>query len=145
MLSRLTSVELNSCLCMHMAVHVLRATAVTYQFTEEYPVSRKSGFRGHTPTCKFHVAPHLELHVHSLQSSGGGNQINLNLDVTAVPLQWMAYESVSHGLQIPLSGEIAWSREKLHLKESLTHRWKLLEYLPIKRLTYRDRDTTTSR
>ena len=56
---------------------------------------------------------------------------------------WMSYEAISAGLLMEPSN-VEWKWEQLgEVNESLTGVWKLFEYLPFKRLTYKDSDSMT--
>ncbi|KAJ3889763.1 hypothetical protein GG344DRAFT_51003, partial [Lentinula edodes] len=70
---------------------------------------------------------------------GGGNTYNPGLDRFGPALRWMTYEAISHGLKMdPFRGE--WT--PLDVNESLTGFWKLLEFIPFRRLTYEDKSKT---
>lgn len=57
-------------------------------------------------------------------------------------LRWMTYEAITHGILMePFIGK--WNQASY--TESMTGIWKLLEALPIRRLTYKDKDSTTRR
>jgi hypothetical protein len=57
----------------------------------------------------------------------------------------MSYETISAGLRLNASN-VDWKWDQLdQVNESLTFIWRLLEYLPVKRLTYRDADSHTLR
>jgi hypothetical protein len=78
-------------------------------------------------------------------SRGGGNVLNPDLDRSGAPLLWMSYEAISAGLLMKPSN-VEWKWEQFgDVNESLTGVWKLFEYLPFKRLSYRDPDSMTSR
>ena len=52
------------------------------------------------------------------------------------PLRWMVLEAGALGLRTsPFKRELS-ADEQIDVKESLTGAWKILEYLPIRRLTY---------
>jgi hypothetical protein len=71
-------------------------------------------------------------------NSGGGKAINLNLNQFGPSLRWMSYEAIRCGLKmIPYRGE--WRR--LKPSSSMTGLWKIVELMPIKRLTYRDAES----
>ncbi|KAF8497306.1 hypothetical protein BU17DRAFT_59391, partial [Hysterangium stoloniferum] len=58
---------------------------------------------------------------------------------------WISYEAVWAGLKLNRSN-VAWKWDELGLKhESLTLPWKILEYLPIKQLSYESARGTTRR
>ncbi|KAF8520139.1 hypothetical protein BU17DRAFT_47166, partial [Hysterangium stoloniferum] len=58
---------------------------------------------------------------------------------------WMSYEAAWAGLRL-MRSDVAWKWDELgSLHESLTSVWKLLEYLPIKRLSYESGDSVTWR
>ena len=76
---------------------------------------------------------------------GGGNVLNPDLNRSGVPLLWMSYEAISAGLLMEPSN-VEWKWEQFgDVHESLTSVWKLFEYLPFNRLSYRDSDSMTSR
>ncbi|KIJ34082.1 hypothetical protein M422DRAFT_233549, partial [Sphaerobolus stellatus SS14] len=67
---------------------------------------------------------------------------NMKLDHFGPALRWMSYEAVHHGLRIqPHRGE--W--ESIPPNPSLTFVWKIIEVLPLRRLSYKDKETTTRR
>ncbi|KAJ7671196.1 hypothetical protein B0H17DRAFT_898654, partial [Mycena rosella] len=71
---------------------------------------------------------------------GGGVDKNLELNLSSVPLLWMENEATSAGLRLKPRKAGEWNisgvQEKPH--ESLRGFWRLIEYLPLKRLTYKD-------
>ena len=76
--------------------------------------------------------------------SGGGNRVNVDLDLGGTPFLWMSFEAVSSGLRLQ-SPRVEWPWDKLHeVKESLTYFWWICEWFPIKRLSYDDSDSTTN-
>jgi hypothetical protein len=76
------------------------------------------------------------------QLSGGGNVANEDLDKFGPALRWMTYEALSKGLKMtPFNKE--WEVPKAN--ESLTGIWNALEYLPFRRLSYEDQESTTKR
>ena len=78
-------------------------------------------------------------------SRGGGNVPNPYMNRSGVPLLWMSYEAISAGLLMkPLNVEWTWNVFG-NVNESLKGVWRLFEYLPFKRLSYRDPDSTTFR
>jgi len=57
----------------------------------------------------------------------------------------MSLEAISCGLNLKLNKD-DWDWEKLDdIRESLTSGWRILEYLPIKRETYKGKEGTTRR
>ena len=73
-------------------------------------------------------------------SRGGGNVLNPYLDRSGAPLLWMSYEAISAGL-LTKPSNVEWKWKDLGVvNESLTGVWKLFEYLPFNRLTYKDKD-----
>ncbi|OCH91825.1 hypothetical protein OBBRIDRAFT_871792, partial [Obba rivulosa] len=61
----------------------------------------------------------------------------------APPLRWMIYEAVAAGLKLD-----DWTTDikpPTEVHESLTGGWQLLEFLPLKQLTYEDKDSTRRR
>ncbi|KIM36837.1 hypothetical protein M413DRAFT_285325 [Hebeloma cylindrosporum] len=76
---------------------------------------------------------------------GGGNQANLDLDLGGTPFLWMSFEAVSCGLRLRPT-KVEWNLEHLHdVKESLTGVWKIFEWMPFKRLSYKDESSTNYR
>ncbi|KAF8523846.1 hypothetical protein JB92DRAFT_2883113, partial [Gautieria morchelliformis] len=76
---------------------------------------------------------------------GGGNQLNLNLKLGKTSGLWMSYEAISNGLQMRPT-KVDWDWKNLgEVKESLTLVWQIFEWLPIKRLSYKDSSSTTYR
>ena len=53
------------------------------------------------------------------------------------PLRWMAFEAGVLGLRMEKLEAAPPQQTPIRIKESLTGFWWLLEFLPIKRLTYR--------
>ncbi|KAF9555482.1 WD40 repeat-like protein [Agrocybe pediades] len=67
---------------------------------------------------------------------GGVNTRNEGMDLSRPPLRWMIHEAGSFGLLTkPFTHELI-SREYIEIKDSLSGIWKVLEWLPVKRLTY---------
>ena len=78
-------------------------------------------------------------------SRGGGNVLNPDLDRSGAPLHWMSYEAISAGLLMkPSNMESKWEQFG-DVHESLRGVWKLFEYLPFNRLSYKDPDSMTMR
>ena len=76
-------------------------------------------------------------------SRGGGNVLNDDLDRRHPAFLWMSYEAISAGLKLnPTNVEWKWD-ELGQVHESLTFVWKLFEYLPFKRLSYKDAESHT--
>ncbi|KAF8511901.1 hypothetical protein BU17DRAFT_96812 [Hysterangium stoloniferum] len=76
---------------------------------------------------------------------GGGSVISGDLDRRHPAFLWMSYEAAWAGLRLMYS-DVAWKWDELGpINESLTSVWKLLEYLPIKRLSYESGDSVTWR
>ncbi|KAI0052968.1 WD40 repeat-like protein [Auriscalpium vulgare] len=73
---------------------------------------------------------------------GGGNTTNLALDHFGAALRWMSYEALTHGLRMS-SRRGEWQSFPPNL--SLSWVWKIIEILPLRRLSYKDRDSTTRR
>jgi hypothetical protein len=72
--------------------------------------------------------------------SGGGNVVNMELSKFGPALRWMTYEAITHGLLIePFTG--IWKQASY--TESMKGIWKLLEFLPLRQLSYIDKDSTT--
>jgi hypothetical protein len=74
--------------------------------------------------------------------SGGGNIDNIELDKFGPALRWMTYEAINNGLRMK-PFEKQWSEYKS--SESLTLGWKMLEILPLGRLTYKSEESVTRR
>ncbi|KAF4616714.1 hypothetical protein D9613_008834 [Agrocybe pediades] len=66
---------------------------------------------------------------------GGGNTLNLSLNLTRPTLRWMVYEAGPLGLRTTFKRDLK-NDEKVLVKESLTWVWWPFEYLPFRRLTY---------
>ncbi|KAF8489057.1 hypothetical protein JB92DRAFT_3148147 [Gautieria morchelliformis] len=75
---------------------------------------------------------------------GGGNQLNLNLKLGKTSGLWMSYEAIFNVLQMRPT-KFDWDWKNLRVKESLTPVWRIFEWLPIKRLSYKDSSSTTYR
>ncbi|KAF8521666.1 hypothetical protein JB92DRAFT_1772993 [Gautieria morchelliformis] len=78
---------------------------------------------------------------------GGGRVINENLDGGSPPLRWMIYEAALNGLRVTVDENWMWNpweksspsgnKQWTEFKPSpLAWRWRWINYLPIKRLTY---------
>ncbi|KAL0571887.1 hypothetical protein V5O48_010077 [Marasmius crinis-equi] len=77
---------------------------------------------------------------------GGGNTENANLIRNGPSLRWMVTEAKNAGLIIkPSRGEWGSHTGDLEINESMNVIWRFLEVLPLRRLTYRDAKSTTSR
>ncbi|OBZ68929.1 hypothetical protein A0H81_11005 [Grifola frondosa] len=76
---------------------------------------------------------------------GGGNVENGKFNFRHPSFLWMSYEATS--MRLKLNGsDMEWRWCELgDIRESLTGLWKLLEYLPIRRLTYNDNHSITYR
>ncbi|KAI0042236.1 WD40 repeat-like protein [Auriscalpium vulgare] len=73
---------------------------------------------------------------------GGGNITNLDLDQFGAALRWMSYEAITHGLRLsPRQG--TWKSFEPDL--SVNWFYRALDWLPYRRLSYKDRDDTTHR
>jgi hypothetical protein len=73
-----------------------------------------------------------------VHTSGGGGQSNTELNNASVPVLWMGNEAFIAGLRLRPT-RFEWDWDKLRgskPKESLTLPWRLLEILPVRRLTY---------
>ena len=66
--------------------------------------------------------------------SGGGNATNLKLNRFGPPLRWMLYEAMDSGLLVKPFKIGAWKAAEHH--PSMTWVWKVLECLPLTRLSY---------
>ncbi|KAG5219552.1 WD40 repeat protein [Salix suchowensis] len=74
--------------------------------------------------------------------SGGGNVQNNRLDRGHAALLWMSYEANTAGLKTHPS-RVDWKWENLsEVHESLTAVWLPMEYLPVKRLSYKSATST---
>ncbi|KAK7060127.1 hypothetical protein VNI00_000891 [Paramarasmius palmivorus] len=77
---------------------------------------------------------------------GGGNTENKWLNKNGPALRWMTTEASKAGLSLT---PFAWNPENVtkgkDVNESLTGFWRLLEILPIKRLSYEDKQGVTRR
>lgn len=67
--------------------------------------------------------------------SGGGNVDNLDVDRFGPPLRWMLYEAINAGLHSKPFQTAKWADAE-HTP-SMTGIWKVFEYIPIKRLSYK--------
>ncbi|THV02703.1 WD40 repeat-like protein [Dendrothele bispora CBS 962.96] len=71
---------------------------------------------------------------------GGGNTENLKSDHFGPALRWMSHQAIDCGLKMqPHRGDF----KSMKPRESLTGLWKLLEVLPIRRLSYEGKNNTT--
>ncbi|KAK7036463.1 hypothetical protein VNI00_011660 [Paramarasmius palmivorus] len=75
---------------------------------------------------------------------GGGNIENMELKNNGPSLRWMTREAAMTGLLLNPSST-KWSRATKDVNESLTAFWSVLEILPVKRLTYKEKQGTTRR
>lgn len=77
--------------------------------------------------------------------SGGGNKSNKELNNAAIPVIWMGNEARFSGLRLrPSKVQWDWSAlSNTKPTESLNIIWKIIEILPIKRLTYTGGQDTT--
>jgi hypothetical protein len=105
-------------------------------------ILKKFGSLGHTRICE---SPKVDvLYIRELipELSGGGNVDNIDLDKFGPALRWMTYEAVNGGLRMmPFDKE--WVEYKS--SESLTLGWRILEILPLGRLTYKTEEGVTRR
>ncbi|RXW15241.1 hypothetical protein EST38_g10613 [Candolleomyces aberdarensis] len=67
---------------------------------------------------------------------GGGNVQNLGMDRSRPPLRWMVLEAVALGLRTAEFERELTSDQQIEFQESLTGIWHLLEYWPLRRLTF---------
>ncbi|KAF8881402.1 WD40-repeat-containing domain protein [Gymnopilus junonius] len=67
---------------------------------------------------------------------GGGNVENEAMDRGRPPLRWMASEAAEAGLRLEKFDRELSLKEQVEVRESLTFPWRLLEVLPLKRLTF---------
>jgi hypothetical protein len=75
---------------------------------------------------------------------GGGNKSNAQLNNAAVPAVWMGNEAIMAGLYLKPS-RVEWNWQALRddpLTDSLNWKWGILELLPIRHLTYKDKTNT---
>ena len=94
-----------------------------------------------------YVSKHLlSVLIHlTLNKSGGGNQLNRDLDLGRTPFLWMSFEAVSCGLHLrPTRVEWRWDHLQ-DMKESLTGVWHIFEWIPVKTLSYQDESSTVYR
>jgi hypothetical protein len=76
----------------------------------------------------------------SYENSGGGNPKSRSLNL--IPYDWMVSEAVPHGLRMKALKERP-LEPMSEVGESLRGLWRVFEYLPIKRLSYENKDSTT--
>ncbi|KAF7975881.1 hypothetical protein HWV62_8285 [Athelia sp. TMB] len=71
---------------------------------------------------------------------GGGNRVNQDLQSGDIPLLWMRNEAIKAGLSLS-AADINWKSKDLERlpTNSLTFFWKIIEQLPIPRLSYKGR------
>ncbi|KAJ7852645.1 hypothetical protein B0H14DRAFT_2444613, partial [Mycena olivaceomarginata] len=78
---------------------------------------------------------------------GGGLQENTTLNLSSVPLLWMENEAEATGLRLkPRASGRVWDLKSLQtqdVNESLTGGWKVMEYLPLTRLSFQKAGETT--
>lgn len=76
---------------------------------------------------------------------GGGNRENITLDLGHIPLLWMRHEAMVAGLRLKLDAIVEWNPDELDRKpeKSLKGGWWLLECLPVRRLSYKDKSDAT--
>ncbi|TDL30078.1 hypothetical protein BD410DRAFT_850420 [Rickenella mellea] len=61
------------------------------------------------------------------------------------PFLWMTYEAASIGLRLEAT-QVGWKWDDIgEVRESLTSVWRIFEWIPFKRLTYKDETSTTYR
>lgn len=75
--------------------------------------------------------------------SGGGNIRNPHLDRSGAPLLWMSYEAISAGLLMEFHTVELRLEQLGKVHESLKWGWKLFEYFPIRRQSYKGKDDET--
>ncbi|EIN07512.1 WD40 repeat-like protein [Punctularia strigosozonata HHB-11173 SS5] len=72
---------------------------------------------------------------------GGGNIPNLEADQFGAALRWMTYEATSKGLRVrPFDG--TW--QPFRPNPSMSFIWRIVELIPLRRLTYQDRPQGSS-
>jgi hypothetical protein len=74
--------------------------------------------------------------------SGGGNMDIIGLNKFGPALRWMSYEAITSGLRTMTVSE-QW--DEYQSSESLTLGWRILEILPLGRLTYEKEESVTHR
>ncbi|KAJ6632380.1 hypothetical protein B0H10DRAFT_2159626 [Mycena sp. CBHHK59/15] len=129
--------------------HALALDERRVKFMPEYVDGGSSVSLSH-PNAALHLQNVKEVWFSGTHSDiGGGLKENLDLNLSSVPLLWMETESTSAGLRLrprKAKDAIHWNWTQLRNEdahESLSKFWWLIELLPIKRLSYRDADTTT--
>lgn len=92
------------------------------------------------------------MHIHLVQVtytqgtySGGGNVDNPEMSRKMPPLRWMVSEAKNAGLCMTEMRNEFLALEEVAINKSLTRHWRVLEILPLKRLTYRDASDVTRR
>jgi hypothetical protein len=91
------------------------------------------------------TSPSIRPKIDACTGRGGGNVLNPDLNRSGAPLLWMSYEAISAGL-LKEPSNVEWKWKQLgDVHESLTGVWKLFEYMPLNRLSYRDPEGMTWR
>ena len=62
--------------------------------------------------------------------------MNPEMNSTRPPLRWMVFEAGAVGLRTARFDRELLSHEHISIIESLTSSWLILEYLPLRRLTF---------
>ncbi|KIP01126.1 hypothetical protein PHLGIDRAFT_58387, partial [Phlebiopsis gigantea 11061_1 CR5-6] len=116
-----TTGMLHVCVFRHaLALHELRV-----KFLPEYANGGSGPLPGGNVKEVWFAGSHSDI--------GGGNSVNINLELFGPPLRWMLYEALEHGLRVePYQG--GWSSPEHH--PSMTKVWKVFEAYPWKRLSY---------
>ncbi|KAJ7887895.1 hypothetical protein B0H14DRAFT_2498126 [Mycena olivaceomarginata] len=83
------------------------------------------------------------------EAGGGGLKPDIAMNLSSVPLLWMENEAQAAGLRLePRESGGVWDLNELQIEdvhESLTGAWKLMEYLPITRLSFQTTEETTGK
>ena len=104
------------------------------QPTQGPAMLRRCGSPDPIPTCKDSSNAEGTLYFTNGLSSGGGNTANLELNGFGPPLRWMLYEAMDSGLHVKPFKIGEWKSAEHN--PSMTWVWKVLECLPLTRLTY---------
>jgi hypothetical protein len=76
------------------------------------------------------------------EARGGGNTENLENDRFGPALRWMCYEAIQWGIRLE-QDKGKWYESTP--KSSMNWFWRLIECMPIKRLSYKGPDSTSRR
>ena len=103
-------------------------------------MSRRCGLRVPTLICKY-TGQAFALFLRYIWDSGGGNTENIALDRFGPSLRWMLSQAIAHELLVrPYQG--GWSDPEPI--DSMTWFWRILEILPLKRLSYDAAESDTT-